>query len=182
MHLRTMLRRLAVATTLAATALGGTTLAAAPASAGEIPLPGCYGAGANIYCEPTVEFALPYSVGTTDATIPVCLDTCTDVPVTFPTVTPDATAHVCLNADDRNGVQNLHVCQPLPTVVVTLTGCTAPSSYGVQVRDGNGNVLLDACRSGGVGRPDIRLCLGGPQPGYYIYDPNTGQVLQSNCG
>lgn len=180
MRMSTRLRRTAtVAATSAALLLGGTA-ASGPASAGEVTVPGCFGA-VIIYCNPTLEYYLPYSVTTSPSTVPVCAGTCVDVPVPVPSVTSHGDARVCVTARDRNGNTNLNTCTPI--AAPRALRCSSPAT-GYYVVDGNGNMVLDACvYTGDVPRPAAAVCYDywtGQPNGVTVYDRNSGYTY-INC-
>lgn len=115
--LRTSLRRLGLAVLGAVVAVPLAT--ATPAAADEVTvLPGCWGAATAIYCDVKVEYTLPYDVDTYTTTVPVCAGTCTDVPVTLVSATPQESPQVCLSYENRAGAVVYRHCQPLtpPTI------------------------------------------------------------------
>jgi hypothetical protein len=178
-HISARLRRVATVATLSTALIGLATTAAAPASATSKTVTGCFGV-VVVYCDPTVEYVLPFTVGTTTTTVPVCAGTCTDVPVPVPTVSLVGGAHVCVTANDRNGSQNLNTC--LPLAAPRLASCYYGDT-GYRVVDANDNEILNACYyTGDVPRPGYRVCHSyDGTPGVTLWDRNSGTEYLTTC-
>jgi hypothetical protein len=166
------LRRVLATASLSAAFVAGATMVAAPAEATTKTVSGCFGV-VVIYCDPTVEYVLPFAVGTTTTTIPVCAGTCTDVPVPVPTVDTVGSPRVCVTAHDRNGAQNLNTCAPIATPRLVPCSEYYPYYYdytGYVVEDANGNVVLNGCVSTSDYTPYIEVvqCYDG-STGLYVY-------------
>ena len=78
-------------------------LAATPAWAEDVTVQGCYGAvsGQTTLCDPTVSYGTPYTVETYETHVPICVTTCTYVPMTWPRVAPGQT-ELCASWIDGN--------------------------------------------------------------------------------
>ena len=94
-------------------------LAAAPAQAESVTVPGCFGA-VVLVCQPTVTVQSPAVVGTYELTVPVCAGSCYDVPVTMVSAGVSGTASVCVSYESREGVPWQYcvtrAVPPIPTV------------------------------------------------------------------
>lgn len=166
MKRRNRLRRTtALAALSCAVALGP----AAAAHADQVTVPGCFGLEPNIYCNVTVTYELPVDAEVVPTTREACAGDCYDVPFVEVTTTPNAEPRVCVDATDRGGSPNLHLCQPLPGGGYGTSQCTGSAEWGVVVETPDGDVPV--CRQLVVERPGIWACPGG---GFGIYDPNTG--------
>src|SRR5688572_24845282 len=79
---RSARRSLAAAIPLAA--LAAATLAVGFASAEEVTVDGCYGAGTAVFCDVTVSYGEPVTVSTTRKPVPVCAGSCSTYYVPVP--------------------------------------------------------------------------------------------------
>lgn len=132
------------------------------AAAADPTLPGCYGAATAIVCNVTVDVRLPYAVGTTQTTVPVCAGTCTDVPVTLVQATATWPGEVCVSYTDRSGTQQSRTCR-------TLNQPTVPDTSGLVAEV----VSL-------LTRYELRGC--GPfDTGFYVYDNEQNRPLANTC-
>lgn len=94
-----MRARTALLTLLALPLVAGAT----PASAGDVTVPGCYGAADAVVCNPTVTYWDPPGIEPYVETVPVCAVACYDVPVTLVRVGPSTTFQLCVSWTDRAG-------------------------------------------------------------------------------
>jgi hypothetical protein len=85
-------------------------LAFAPAASADPILPGCYGVGGVIYCDPELRVLAGY--GTTPT--PVCVGTCTNVDVPNGDVGP---VNVCLDYTDPSGTPHSQCYVNTPLVL-----------------------------------------------------------------
>ena len=162
-------------TTFALTALStvaGVGLAT-PAGATSATLPGCYGAGPYILCQITVRIDLPVDAGLTMGSIPVCVDTCVDVPVPLVLVNPDnPDGGICVTATDQSGVQKLNECLD---VKVSVGSCGDNLGYSFVIVDARGM----GCSALLPGVPQLTICAG--QGGFYYYDAVTHIRIGDAC-
>ena len=97
-------RRLAVALPLAAVAAA--TLAVGLASAEEITVDGCYGAGPAVFCDITVTYGEPVTVTTSRSPVPVCAGSCSTYYVPIPKVKADGDPLApCVTWNDPSAVE-----------------------------------------------------------------------------
>lgn len=99
---RTLSRLFAVAVALPLTV--GVMSGTASASHGAT-VPGCYGAGTNqtVICNLTVSVGVPVGAETYQTTVPVCVGTCQQVPVTLARTTPGEPVVVCYSYNTLGG-------------------------------------------------------------------------------
>lgn len=90
---------LVAATPLLVAAVSGTS------QAQTVTVPGCYGGGTNatIVCNLTITVGVPADVETYDTTVPVCLGTCQQVPVTLVRTAPGDPLLVCYSYTNGAG-------------------------------------------------------------------------------
>lgn len=103
---RTLSRVLALAAALplAAGLTAGLTTGTALASH-TVDLPGCYGAGTNqtVICNVKVTVGVPVGAETYQTTVPVCVGSCQQVPVTLVRTTAGEPATVCYSYNQLGG-------------------------------------------------------------------------------
>jgi hypothetical protein len=92
--------RLATVLLAAPLALAATTGAAHATS---VTVPGCYGAGTAIVCNLTVTVGVPAGVETYETSVPVCVGTCMDVPLTLVRRTSGDPLQVCVSYTTYGG-------------------------------------------------------------------------------
>jgi hypothetical protein len=95
-----LMTRLATVLLAAPLALAAT---AGAAHATSVTVPGCYGASTAIFCNVTVTVGVPAGVETYTTTIPVCVGTCQDVPLTLVRTTSGDPLQVCVSYTTYSG-------------------------------------------------------------------------------
>jgi hypothetical protein len=148
---------------------------AVPASAStDVTLPGCYGAGGDVYCEITLHVEPPVTAGITGtSTIPVCVVVCVDVDVpVLSTNLDNSAAGVCVTATDQAGSQNFDYCLDLAIVV---GACGSNLGYHIVI----GDLHAVGCEAFVPAAPRVEVCLG--SGGFYYHDDVTHLTIGNAC-